>query len=1626
MSVLYFVLLHTKSIQLMNKFTKSIFFSIFLFLFGATQMLHSQDVLMSNDTVTACNGAFYDTGGFNGDYSANENLTLTICSDGSTGSHVQLVFLTPTFAAGDDLCFFDGMSDAATPISCAVNDFIDNGATSFIVQASSGNTTGCLTMVFTSDGTGEASGWGASINCIPACQNIIAELNSTDPAVVPVDTGWINACQGERILFSANGLYPQNNTTYDHSDFTSSFEWDFGDGSTSVGPNASHVFDEAKGYIVQLTITDQLGCRNTNFISQRIRISTTPEFRGFGDVSQICVNDTVHLAGTADTIHHIGSEVSTIATESSFVPSLIQPTDTVSLPDGVGVAYESVLSVEQFVTGQTLNNINDLLSIFVNMEHSWMRDLEIKIECPDGVSVILHDHPGNTGGEIYLGVPIDGDNPPNPGQGWDYWWTPNSTNGTWIEFSNGPNSQHTLPSQDYEAFDDLQDLVGCSLNGEWTMTVTDLWGGDNGFLFAWGLEFANDLFPPIEVYTPEIVNFAWESNPSIIFQEQTVFQDSIVAIPQNAGTASYTFFVDDDFGCQYDTTITIDVLPETHPDCHNCAENVSIPNDVVMCEGDTAFFDVSGNINLETSVTFEAVPLYEIGFANHPNTNAYRSIININSIAPLILNNPLTQISSVCFDMETDFISDIRVFLRAPSGEMLELTTNNGPGNGNYTNTCFTPSAVSPITTGAPPFTGNFQPEGAWSDLQGAGVIGDWELLVSDGFGPNEMGRLNSWSITFNSLNELTYSWTPPTGLLFCNDCPTPAANPSVTTDYIVQSEDLYGCLNLDTITVSIVNTLLAPEVTCESIGGGMMTFSWPPILPGSTYDLQVTINGVVSPWENEVTDNLYIVNGLSFGDEVSMDIKVHVNSTSLNCDVAVGSTSCIYNECGVNDEIIIDSIVVTDVSCFGTDTGSASIFLSNGYEPYSFQWDDTEQQILSTAVFLPAGTYHVIITDSVFCITETDVIINQPDLLVLDVNGEDAKCLDGTDGSGTVTPAGGIMPYTYLWDNGDTEQTTTNLGAGTHNVMVTDDNGCQESIDINIGEPASAVSLTINQTLQGCYEESENEATVLPTGGTGTNYTYEWGGGQNTQTAINLTEGDAFVTVYDENGCSAEAMVALIDLDTLFGDIIIIEPSCFNFPDGSLGLNNFGGGAGQDGIEADYTFVWDSGHNGLVANNVLGGFTYAVTIEDAQGCQTVIARALNNPPPIEFKLDPENTLCFDSLDGRGLITEVTGTQGTYNIQWDVQANSQITSIATDLGVGVYWVSITDEMGCEAIQSVEINQPTEVKIEYSTVDNECFGDALGQIEVGAFGGTPSYTFEWPTYGNTQLLNTLPAGIYDLSVTDANGCLQQLAIEVTQPEPLSATFETRDITCYGDRNGTIIATPSGGVPPFQYSLDNQNFVGSSTLIGLIGGAYNVYMQDANGCVFIGNATITEPEEFMVTAGSDRNLNLGDSIRIWASSENGEGDVIYVWYPPYDGTTDCTECPAPWFFPQNTLIYELFGEDENGCTDTDFLTINVQKPRLAVVPTGFTPNADGVNDILQVHGLPGTIVKVFRVYDRWGELLFEANDFEVNQGIGWDGTFRSDQMNAGVYIWSMVVEYPHDKETAEFMGEVTLIR
>jgi hypothetical protein len=170
--------------------------------------------------------------------------------------------------------------------------------------------------------------------------------------------------------------------------------------------------------------------------------------------------------------------------------------EPLALPDGVGGSYMTSINITGFDDGQLVESTDDIFAVCVVMEHSWLRDLEMSITCPSGKEILLQQFLQRTGGLLNLGVPDDSDGVnPTPGEGAEYCWSPRAINPPMLTWGNQHPDETDLPPGDYQPSDSFEGLVGCDLNGDWTIRVTDLWASDNGFIFSWGVRFNPDTVP---------------------------------------------------------------------------------------------------------------------------------------------------------------------------------------------------------------------------------------------------------------------------------------------------------------------------------------------------------------------------------------------------------------------------------------------------------------------------------------------------------------------------------------------------------------------------------------------------------------------------------------------------------------------------------------------------------------------------------------------------------------------------------------------------------------------------------------------------------------------------------------------------------------------------------------------------------------------------------------------------------------------------------------------------------------------------------------------------------------------------------------------------------------------------
>jgi gliding motility-associated-like protein len=1493
-----------------------------IFTFWATLLLitntFSQNYNMSNAPITDCNGSFFDSGGATGNYSNNQNLSTTICSNGSGGTHVRLDLAGVDMAAGDLICFYDGINLSAPQLSCS-DDY--QAGSPFVVQATAANPTGCLTVSFNSNAAGVATGWSSFISCVASCQTVLAGLVSTDPIMVPADTGWIDICPGERLFLTGKGIYPQNNFAYEQSDFSTTFEWNFGDGDIAYGPQVSHKFDAPGGYYVQMNLRDTLGCRSINLINQRVRVAPKPNFaldNAFDNV--VCAKDTINL--TAAVVPTSGTNILVTPNPQSFEAGGIR-SDSLALPDGTGIPYETNIYFTNFSPGQILTNVNDLTSICVNMEHSWMRDIEISLSCPNGTSVTLHNFGGQTGSEILLGDPDDNDQfNPIPGEGGDYCWTPNATNGTWLEYANNVLSNGgSLPEGDYQSYDDLSDLVGCPLNGEWTMTVTDLWPIDNGYIFSWSLDFTSTLYPNVEIFTPQFVNWNWNNHPSIFAQTA----NSISAAPINAGTAAYTFTINDNFGCKWDTIVNVSVLPITHPDCYKCGNNLTPIRDTAVCLGQSVPLQTNSTGVTNQVIQFEAYPDYPFGNGNHPHNNPYTSAIAINSLGYTTLTDAANQIDKICIDIETDYDSDLNIYLKSPDNKTLELSTGNGGTGDNYKVTCFKSTAATSIIGSAAPFNGNYRPEGMWTSLNGAQVNGNWKLVTSDGFGPTKVGKIKNWSIAFKSPITTTYAWQAnPT--LSCTNCPNPTATPTSTTNYVVQSTDNFLCTHKDTVAVAVLAAFPAPAgFVGTPIGNNKLKFTWNPISGATAYEVKVGLGAWMAP--NGVLT--HIVSNVPPNASITMQVRAAGASLG-TCSAEIGSATAANVACTINITIAPNSLEPVD--CFGAANGSIKIDVLGGTSPVFYFLDNSLVQ--HDATFdneIPAGNHYIVAVDAMACRDTVFFTITQPPPIVLNVTATDATCNGDNDGTGSVSVlSGGVAPFSFLWQSctGSTVisgSNPTTLYAGCYNVVVQEtNNGCSSTAQIIVGEP-DPFTFTTSQTQVSCFGSTDGMAMINNVAGGQGPYTFQWSNGSLTNTAGNLPGGFHTVIIRDANLCEFTTPVQVfqpVALDVKSVTSLLVPVTCFEGNDGAAGVQATGG-------TSPYIYVWENGQTGPNATNLSGGDIYNVTVTDSKGCTDFTGVAVSQPLPIQMvtTLITAET-CENACDGKFRLA-VAGGISPYNFTWDsplIPASTGTPQNPNNLCSGTYKVTVTDGNGCTNSTQATIAPAVPLVISHNETQVLCVGSSNGAISTMATGGASPYMYKWNTNASTKNISNLNCGLYTLTVTDNNTCTKILPINLPCPPALVVSpILAKDVVCFGDNNGQLTVTATGGTGALTYSWNDPNNQNTAVATNLKAGIYVVVITDANGCQTSANGNVGTPNALLSNLTQEDILCFGESTgKVSANVTGGVAPFTYIW--SNNATTkEITDLIAG--------AYSVTVTDFNGCT-YGLATTNVNQPGSAV--------------------------------------------------------------------------------------------
>jgi gliding motility-associated-like protein len=747
---------------------------------------------------------------------------------------------------------------------------------------------------------------------------------------------------------------------------------------------------------------------------------------------------------------------------------------------------------------------------------------------------------------------------------------------------------------------------------------------------------------------------------------------------------------------------------------------------------------------------------------------------------------------------------------------------------------------------------------------------------------------------------------------------------------------------------------------------------------------------------------------------------------------------------------LAIDGIVnTTDETCaVGGADGTASVNVIGGTPfpngTYTYTWTCCVGVDANSVNSIPSGAYVVTIEDTNGCEVFAPFTINPPSPpMIVSFDSISVDCPTDTNGELTVNATEGNTPitaYSWTFPNGTNMngQTISNLGSGTYTVTVTAADGCEAIDSATLYAPQQLMLVQSLPTPPDCFGEDTGTAAVQMSGGS-MPYAYQWSAnaGNSTNAVVpNLFSGTYTVTVTDGNLCDQIiAELILEDPDSItivFTDVM--PASCFDQVvdcDGTATASASGGGTTSN----VYNYVWSSGEIEAdvtsTAIQLCQGFA-TVIVSDGAGCFNSDSIEIFTPP--QLGLDPalNEPSCFGAADG-SISVNGTGGLPIYTFEW---GNGTTDITLANIPAGDYPVTVTDMNGCEFETMVPLGEPEVLVALLDTTGNiTCNGDADGFIQVDFTGGNGDpMTYTWTGgVSTTETASDLATGVYTITVSDVNGCSDEVSYNVTGPAPISASIPTPEPPiCNGDQ--TILTVELPGPPsgaPFTFSVDGGPPQMIGTAISVFAGNHVVIVTDASECTYTENIFISEPAPIIVDLGADIEIQLGESYTlntIVSGANLGSIDSI-IWTPAIFDSTSCSNCLEPVVSPLDDQVYSVEIFDTLGCNGSDDIFIEVDKNRNVFIPNVFTPNGDGFNDGFQVFSGPGvTQINSMIILDRWGELIFERNNLApsafLDAANSWDGRFRGRDMNPGVFVYLIEVTFD-DGITLLYRGDVTLL-
>ncbi len=1093
------------------------------------------------------------------------------------------------------------------------------------------------------------------------------------------------------------------------------------------------------------------------------------------------------------------------------------------------------------------------------------------------------------------------------------------------------------------------------------------------------------------------VTYTWTGPGGNTFNEQN---------PTVAQIGTYTLTVTASNGCT--STATADVLQDAGvPDVDAVGGTLNCNVNSVTISGNSntpgVTYSWTGPGGFSSTLTSETVSVS----GDYVLTVTAQNNCTAQATAVVLLDDELPD-----FNVEGDTLScaDPQVTLSSAINTPGATFEWNGPSG-------FTSNQPNPIVTEAGDYILTVTGSNGCSDDAIAEVLEDVDI-------PNVSATGGTFNCSFpdvtlqggSTTSGVTYEWTGPNGFN------TNVLDTAVTEagDYVLTVTAANGCSSTAT---AVVIADLDPPLDVDAFGG----------------ILSCTANSLMLTGSSSTPNVQYFWTGP--GGFASFEQNPSVAEPGTYQLTVTGQNGCEANDQAVvgQDANAPDAMAVgATLSC---NEPSVQISGSSTTQGASYSWTGpggffSPQQNPMVSL---GGIYTLSVTAPNGCITEAtaDVTedLNEPQNV--EATGGTLNCLTS---SLTISGSSSSPNVTYEWSGPGgftSDQVNTDVSmAGTYTLTVTGENGCTATTTAEVENDSNAPTATVNGGEVTC-----DNPTVSLNGQSTTAISFEWAGpGGFTSTEANpmvSTPGVYTLIVTAANGCTGSVDAEVLQNNTPPGATAVGGLITCQQP--SISLQ---GSSPASGV----TYSW-SGPGGFSSTDqspsVSVAGDYTLTVIAANGC-TSSAIAI-----VDIDADVPIVTA-----GGGMVTclvtqiQLTGSADQVVTLWEWTGPNGFTSNDQNPGnitvPGTYTLTITTGNGCSASTNAFVEEDIDLPAviiapaEMLTCDMETVVlDASGSDNGAGF------DINWTTANgniisgqNTLTPEVNEAGTYILEIINqANGCQDNASVNISTngDTPSSLSIFIDDDFCFGANEGVLVVeSVEGGTPPYLYALNGGIFGTDNIFSGLAPGNHQITVQDAFGCEYSDSFPIDAPTELQVSltaVGLGVNpIPLGDDVELVVDLNISTSDVASINWTPETIMAGCDEpCLSIVVTPDETTFYAVTVADSSGCSASADLLVSVDNSRPVYVPNAFSPNDDKMNDLLVIFGGKSVnSIKSFLIFSRWGEVVFQGYNLpHSNFDFGWDGTYRGEILDPGVYTWFAEVEFK-DGEVIMYEGDVTLIR